>query len=161
MSWRKSSSLQPARKTPQTTSMIQRVNEALIFIAHLGHEFSANTFQKLGCTGQVKLVVARFDADKEAVVRCFLKAWHGKERAMRLRQLVQGKHAKHRKSRGAQHCQFECNGNERWPTVQRAAGDVQRVCEYVHPILKEETGKTTPKAAEQGQLRNKVVFPAF
>src|SRR5579859_868233 len=94
MSCRKSSSLHPAKKRPQTASKIPRVSEALIFIAHLGHKFASDALEELRRTGQVELLVTRFDADKESIVRGALEPRHGEERAMRLWQFVQGKHAK-------------------------------------------------------------------
>src|SRR5262249_27102903 len=102
MSWRSSSSLHPAKKTPQAANKIRRESEALIFIAHLGPEFSADAFKEFCRAGQVEFLVARFNTDKEGVVRGALETRHVKERAMRLRQLVQREHAEHSKRRRAE-----------------------------------------------------------
>src|ERR1051325_7124120 len=97
MSCRSSSSLHPTRKTPQAASSTPRMSEALIFIAHLGHIFRANTFEKLRGARQIKFCVAGFDADEEGIVCGALEAGHGEERTMRLRELVQSQHSEHGK----------------------------------------------------------------
>src|SRR5215475_268517 len=99
MSWRSNSSLQPARTKPQATSKTPRVNEALIFIAHLGHEFGADPFEELCGIGQIEFRVGSFDTEKETVVGGLLEARHREERAMRLRKFVQRQHSEHGKRR--------------------------------------------------------------
>src|ERR1700741_2890159 len=139
MSWRKSSSLHPAKKTPQAASKIPRVSEALIFIAHLGHKFSTDAFKEFRRGAQVEFFVAGLNADEEFVICGALETRHREKRAMRLRQFVQRQHSEHGKRRSAENGQFERDWNERRPAIQWTAGDIQRIRDHIHPILKEET----------------------
>src|SRR5215475_5906899 len=161
MSCRSSSALQPARRRQQAARRNSRVMEALILIAHLGHSFCVDALQKLRRAGKVELLVARLDAEEESVIRGALETRHIKERAMRLGQFVQRKHAKHGKRRGAQNGEFECDRNERGPAVEGAASNIQRIIDNVHPVLEKEAAKTTAKSSKQGNLRYKIVLPTF
>ena len=55
------------------------------------------------------------------------KALDIENRMIRLRQLVQRQHADHGKDGGAKNGQFERDRNERRPTVQRAAANVDGI----------------------------------
>src|SRR5262249_57972074 len=102
MSWRSSSALQPASKRPQVARRNLCVIEALIFIAHLGYSFCIDALQEFRYIGEIELLVTRLDAEEESVICGTLEARHIKERAMRLGEFVQRKHAKHGKRGRAQ-----------------------------------------------------------
>src|SRR5882672_857735 len=161
MSWRSNSSLQPARKSPQAARRKFRVSEALIFIAYLGHKLRANTFEKLRGIGQIKFCVGGFDADKKAVIAGALGALYGEQRTMRLREFVQGQHSEHGKGGRAENRQFERHRNEGRPAIKGTAGDVHRIRYDVDPVLEEKSGQAAADAAEQRELRNKIMPPAF
>src|SRR5688572_12662172 len=66
-----------------------------------------------------------------------------------LRQLIKGKHAKHRGKRCAQHRCFKRNRNECRPAVVWLTTDVQRVINYFHPVLHEEPAQSAKYPANQ------------
>src|SRR5262249_50797057 len=122
---------------------------------------SADAFKEFCRAGQVEFLVARFNTDKEGVVRGALETRHVKERAMRLRQLVQREHAEHSKRRRAENRQFERDRYECRPAVERPPRDIQRIVVDVCPVLEKKAGKATSNSAQKRQLRDQIVLPTL
>ena len=114
--------------------------------------------QKLFRRNQIKLRIARFDAEKKAIARRQRKARNVENRMVRLRQAIQCKHGEYRRERGKQNRELERNWNERRPTVEGASADVQRVVDHRGVILKAKSGQTTDDAANQHEARQAIAM---
>src|SRR5215469_3043929 len=118
MSWRNNSSQPLAAKISPATNRktkkreLRNMFEALI-ILHLGHVLCMYALQKLRAIREIKLRVARLDAQIKTVIRSAGKAFHTEDWVMRLRQLVERQHAKHRENRSSQNRQFKRDRNKR------------------------------------------------
>src|SRR4029077_17620781 len=108
----------------------------------------------------MKLRVAGFDADKKTVRRRMCEAVHVENRMVRLRQLVQGEHAKYRGDRRAENGQLKGDGNEVRPAIERAAADVYGIGDRHSPVLKTKTAKATGETAEQSYKGHEVALQA-
>src|SRR5229473_1403557 len=109
---------------------------------------------------QIKFRIAGFDANKKAVRRGMGKAVHVEDRVVRLGQLVQGEHAKHRGDRRAENGKLKCNGNEGRPAIERATANVHGVAAHICPNLEEETRQPPSESAKQGDRWNEVALQA-
>src|SRR5947209_1676430 len=159
--------LQPASNEIQTaphTMAIKRLDARTLIhlvIAHLTDMVRAHRLEKTRRVREIKLVIARLDAQEKAIRRGVLrKSFHVEEWMMRLRQSVQREHSKHRKKRRAQHRKFERYRNERRPAIQRPAADIQRIGNHIAPILEAESAKTSAEPADQRKQRHSVVSQA-
>src|SRR5882762_5809323 len=156
MSWRRY--WQPAlRPMAAAAQAMAKMREALI-IGHLGDVMRMHFLKDARGVRQVKLRVAGLNAEKEAVRRGVREAMNIENRMMRLREPVQGEHAKHRGERRAENRQFESDGNKSGPAIGRAAADVERVGEDVDPVLEEESAEASRQAAYQTNRRHHVAF---
>src|SRR5216684_1269046 len=121
---------------------------------------SMETLQEARGIRHIKFRVTGFDADKKAVRGGMREAMHVEDRVVRLGQLVQGEHAKHRGDRRAENGKLKCNGNEGRPAIERATANVHGVAAHVRPNLEEETRQTPSESAKQGDRRNEVALQA-
>src|SRR6266850_806087 len=134
-----------------------KMREVLI-IGHLADVMRMHFLKDARGVRQMKLRVAGLDAEKEAVRRGVREPMDVENRMMRLREPVQGEHAKHRGERRAENRQFESDGNKSRPAIERAATDVERIGDDVDPILEKESAEAARQAADQTDCRHHVVF---
>src|SRR6267378_819366 len=156
MSWRRY--WQPALKHRAAAAQVMTKMREVLIIRHLGDMMRMHFLKDARGVRQMKLRVAGFDAEKEAVRRGVREAMDIEDRMMRLREPVQGEHAKHRGERRAENRQLESDGNKSWPAIERAAADVERVGEDVDPVLEEEPTEAPRQAAYQTNRRHHVAF---
>src|SRR5205807_2593380 len=78
-----------------------------------------------------------------------------------LRKFVQREHSEDGARRSAKNRRLEGDRDECGPAIQGTAGDIQRIRDYVDPILKEKPTKSAAEAAEERQLRNQIVLPTL
>src|SRR5229473_693937 len=121
---------------------------------------SMETLQEARGVRQIKFRVTGFDADKKAVRRGMREAMHVEDRMVRLRQLVQGEHAKHRGERRAEDGKLKGDGNESGPAIERAAADVHGISNRGSQVLKAKTAQATGEAAEQSYKGHEVALQA-
>src|ERR1700722_11253145 len=93
-------------------------------VVNFEYSMRAEIFEKLACAGQIEFLVARFDAQEEAVARSHRETLHVERRVIGSRQAVHRQHSKNGGKRRAQNGQFEGDGNPLRPTVVRLAADV-------------------------------------
>src|SRR5580658_6534183 len=115
----------PATRASIAAHTPMRIREALI-IMHLGNVLSREPLEKTGGLREIELLVARLNADEEAVLGSMAETIRIENRVMRLRQLVEGEHAEDGGQRSAKNGQLKRDGNEGRPAIERAAGDIQR-----------------------------------
>src|ERR1043166_6278093 len=101
---------------------------------------SIQTLQQLNHFRVIELRIVGFDRQEESIACCQCKIRGVENRVKWLRQLIQHQHSQHRRERRAQHRHFKRNRNERGPTVERLAADVERVVDYFHPVLHKKPG---------------------
>src|SRR5882762_7920319 len=109
----------------------------------------AEALQEARRLRKVELRIAGLDANKKAVRRGMREAMHVEDRMVRLRQLVQGEHAKHRGERRAEDGKLKSDGNESRPAIERAATDVHGISNRGSPVLKAKTAQPAGQAAQQ------------
>src|SRR5882672_5568204 len=156
MSWRRY--WQPALKHRAAAPQAMAKMREVLIIGHLGDVMRVHFLKDARGVRQMKLRVAGLDAEKEAVRRGVREAMDIEDRMMRLREPVQGEHAKHGGERRAENRQFESDGNKSRPAIERAAADVERIGDDVDPVLEEEPAEATRQAAYQTNRRHHVAF---
>src|ERR1700739_1918806 len=155
MSWRSVYSEQPATLNTQSARATAIVREEkLFFILHLADMLSVEALQKARGLGQIEFGIASLDAEEETVGRSPREAVNGKDRVIRLWQLVQCQHTDNGKNRSAKNGQFEGNGNEGRPAVEGAPADILGISNGSDPVLQAETTQTSTQAADKGDKRN-------
>src|SRR5580692_10575402 len=95
----------------------RRIREALI-IMHLGNVLRREPLEKPSGVRKIELLVARLDADEEAVLGRVAETIGVENRVMRLRQLVERDHAEDGGKRGAKNGQLKRDGDEGRPAVE-------------------------------------------
>src|SRR5437879_5833913 len=110
MSWRMG--LQAARLSTNEAEQATRMRREALIILHLRDMRGFERLQEFRGVRQAEFRIIGFDAKEEAIRRRMLEALDVEERVMRLRQLVESKHAKNRGKRRAQHGELERDGNE-------------------------------------------------
>src|SRR5579862_923084 len=159
MSWRNISSQPLAAKINAPTNRktkkreLRNKFEALI-ILHLRHMLRMHALQKFRAFREMKLRVVRLDAQIKTIIRSAGEASHAEDGVMRLRQLIERQHAKHRKNGSSKNRQFECDGDKCRPAIQGPSADVNRVGHCVDPKLKEETSQAAAESTKKRQVRN-------
>src|SRR5216683_1909017 len=113
----------------------------VLVIVHLGNVARMEILQEPRGVREMKLRVAGFNANEEAVRRCVRETRHIENGVMWLRQFVQGEHAKNRRKRGAKNRELKRNRNEGRPAIQRAAADVHGISDRGGPVLKAKAAK--------------------
>src|SRR5438552_11464380 len=82
--------------------------------------------------------ILRFDHQKETVTRSQRKVWGVEYRMIRLWQLIQRQHPEYRCKGCRQHRAFKRNRNERRPTIEWFAADIDGIVDHFHPVLHEK-----------------------
>src|SRR6516225_1888864 len=155
MSWRSVLSPQAATKEAKSTSTRGIASEErLFFIVHLADMLGVDSLQETCGLAQIELGIASLDAEKETIGGSRCEAVDIEDRMIRLRQLVQGQHADNRKNRSAKDRQFEGDGDEGRPTVERTATNVLGISDDGDPVLQTESRQSSPEAANEGYERN-------
>src|SRR6266436_90084 len=156
MSWR-----QPARKAIQdaahSTVKVRTKNRARegLIIFHLADVLRLDAFEESRRFGHAEFGVGGLDAEEETVVRSvLLEAIDIEEWVMRLRQFVEREHAQHRGDRREKNRQFERDGDESGPTVQRAATDVHGISNGSYPVLEAKSAESADQSTRQGDQRH-------
>src|SRR3954462_12467757 len=149
MSWR-----QPAAASTQTSG--SRGSLRLNFIDLTRME----SLQELQRPLAIELRIVGLDQQEELVARGVLEARHVERRVIRLRQPVQDEHPQHGRDRREENRQLEGHRNVLRPAVERLAGDVDRIRQLVHPLLKADTGQQPGDAAAQDDQREPLIVMA-
>src|SRR6266478_9117262 len=105
---------------------------------HLGNVVRLEALHEARGVLQMKLRIASFDANEEAVRGCVREAMHVENGMVRLRQTVQGEHTKYGGERCPEDHPLNGDGNKGGPTIEGTATDVQRVGDRHSPVLKVE-----------------------
>src|SRR6266403_896640 len=156
MSWRRY--WQPALKHRAAAAQAMAKMREVLIIGHLADVMRMHFLKDARGVRQMKLRIAGFDAEKEAVRRGVREAMNIENRMMRLRQTVQGEHSKNGGEGRAENRQFESDRNKGRPAIERAASDVERVGDAVDPLLEKESAEATRQAAYQTDRRHHVAF---
>src|SRR5260221_7293952 len=135
------------------------MKDALVFIAHLRHMFGIEALQEPCRLLEMKLLIARHDAQKEFVARCAFETLYVKQRMMRLRQAIQRQHSENRERGRAKNSQFECHRNECWPAVERAYRDVHGIGRHIRPELEEKSCQASAQSADEREQRRQIMLP--
>src|SRR5258706_2935819 len=126
---------------------------ALLVLDITDLRYSLEPGQKPPRLSAFKHRVARLDAQEETIAACHLKAVNVEHRMIRLRQSVQRQHPKHRGNRSQQNRAFECDRDERRPTVQRTPADVERIDVRRNPVAQRVSAKAPEYPANQHDQR--------
>src|SRR5712664_2938339 len=156
MTWRRY--WQPALRHRAAAAQVMAKMRAVLIIGHLANVMRMHFLKDARSVYEMKFWIAGLDAEKEAVRRGVREAMNIENRMVRLGQLVQGKHAKNRGQRRTENRQFESDGNESRPAIERAAADVEWIGDDVDPILEKESAEATRQAAYQTDRRHHVAL---
>src|ERR1700736_2963921 len=116
------------------------MHQRAVFFDHLGDVYGLEALQKTRAFHHAKFWIGSLDTDEESIGACASKSRHIENRMVRMRQLVHCQHSEHGKGGGAENRQFEGDGNECGPAIERAAGNIHGISEYVDPILESKAG---------------------
>src|SRR5467141_1891369 len=108
----------------------------------------------------MKLWVASFDANEEAVRGCMREAMHVENGMVRLRQAVQRKHTENRGERCPENGQLKGDGNKGGPAIEGTAADVQRVGDRHSPVLKAKSSDAPSQTTEKSNRWHQVALQA-
>src|SRR5271156_6015648 len=109
----------------------------------------AKILQETGGIGLMEFRIVRGNFQKETVGGGAAEALHVENRMMRHGQSVQSQHTENSGKRRAKNGEFESHGNERGPTVQGTAGNIDGVSDDRDPIFETESGKAADNGANQ------------
>src|SRR6266852_470271 len=127
---------------------------------HLGNVVRVEALQEARGVLQMKLRIASFDANEEAVRGCMREAMHVENGMVRLRQAVQRKHSENRGERSPENGQLKGDGNKSGPAIEGTAADVQRVGDCRSPVLKAKSSDAPRQTTEKCNRRHQVALQA-
>src|SRR5579862_9187869 len=153
MSWR---IWQPPAKTASIAAQTPRRMREVLVIMHLGNVVRGETLQKARRLLEMKLLVARLDADEEAVRRGVTEAMRIENGVMRLRQAVEREHPENGRERSTENGQFEGDRDKGRPAIKGAPGNVDGIGVDVRPILEAKAAKAANQAADKRYQRDVV-----
>src|SRR5216684_2171689 len=151
---------QPPPKIREATAQAAARQREVLVKGHLGNVVRLEALHEARGVLQMKLRIASFDANEEAVRGCMREAMHVENGMVRLRQAVQRKHTENRGQRRPKNGQLKRNGNKGGPAIERTAADVHRVGDRHSPVLKTKTAQAPSQAAEQSNERHEVALQA-
>src|SRR6266571_5357401 len=133
-------------KAAQDLFVLLRVFVPLWFcflILNFAYLYGAEITEQSSRRVQIKLRIARINAQKKSTAAGLIKTWNVEHRVIRLRQAVECQHPEHSREGGQQYRALESHRYECRPTVQGPPTDVERINSRGNPVAKQEAAKAS------------------
>src|SRR5262249_30432417 len=100
------------------------------------------------------------NAEKETVSACQLEALNIEDWMIGHRQTIEREQTEYRRKGGDKDRQLKCHRNERRPTVQRTAADIDRVVDHSDPVLEVKSTDAPDQTADKDDQRDSGLMKA-